>query len=49
MLTQEDFDLFREGKVSDRLSQSWGFTYQSLKSEIEAGNYEVISAGNNQR
>jgi hypothetical protein len=45
LLTKEDLEDFSLGKVSKRVSDTWGLSFEELKEYIDNNNYEVITNG----
>jgi len=41
-LTENDLGLYKEGKVSSRLSKEWELDFNSLDGMIKAGSYKVV-------
>lgn len=42
LLTNEDLQEYYQGRVSQRLKDSWGLTLEDLQKYIQNNNYEVI-------
>ena len=42
LLTKEDLAEYALGKVSNRVKELWGFTYEELKEVYKNNNYRII-------
>lgn len=42
ILTKDDLAQYDRGLVSDRLVQTWGFTFSELKNIVESGAYKLV-------
>jgi hypothetical protein len=42
LLTEEDLQEYRDGKVSARVYDLWQLSYEQLKEIVEHNNYKVI-------
>lgn len=43
LLTKEDLEEYGNGRVSDRLQEEWGMSYEELRFVVENNNYKVIN------
>ena len=41
ILTEKDLEDYKEGRVSLRLQEEWGLTFEELRNIIETNNYKV--------
>lgn len=42
MLTNDDLEKYNQGIVSDRISQTWGLSYEDLKEVIESKQFTKV-------
>lgn len=43
LLTNNDWDCYCGGEVSERIKQLWGLTYEELEKEVKNNNYRIIT------
>lgn len=46
LLTQSDYDEYLQGKVSERLQQTWDISFSELQDAVINGRYKLINKDN---